>query len=167
MKGAHVRPLMIGIVLWLVGGCVERELAFGGGGGDLAKSDFQSDDLTRVDLSTDLAGADLLTPDLAPPPGVIGDGCRLPTVLESEGPQRGTCAEGLICFGSHLNAPGGYCSKLCSVDSDCPPEAACPVYSGSICLKRCASVKECREGYICDKGFGTVTLCTMPDQPAP
>lgn len=147
---------------WLAGGCASRELMFGAG------VDLAAGDLGAVDLrGADLAGADLVAPDLASPPGAIGDGCQLPTMPESEGPQRGTCAEGLICFGSHLNAPGGYCSKLCSVETDCPSTTTCPMFSGSICLKRCESASDCRQGYICDAGFGTVKACTMPDQPSP
>lgn len=155
------------LVSCLTAACVSRELAFGIGA-DLAKHDASNPDLSDVDLAgADLSGVDLVKPDLSAPPGVLGDGCQLPTVLESEGPQRGTCAEGLFCFGSHLNAPGGYCSKFCTVDADCPPEAACPFLNGSLCLKRCNTVADCREGYICDKGFGTVNLCTSPGQPSP
>lgn len=77
MKRAHVRPLVIGIVLWLVGGCVERELAFGGGG-DLAKSDFQSDDLTWSLIS---AGTDrgCRSPHARPRAAAWRDRRRVPT----------------------------------------------------------------------------------------
>jgi hypothetical protein len=43
---------------------------------------------------------------------------------------------------------GGYCTKPCTTDGDCPPDALCHLH---LCRRRCMNDSECRqsEGYFC------------------
>jgi hypothetical protein len=63
---------------------------------------------------------------------------------------------------------GGYCSKACATDGDCPADAVC---SKKLCLRRCAVPTDCRENegygchvesaatsYVCEPGPGPMDL---------
>ena len=58
---------------------------------------------------------------------------------------------------------GGYCSRLCGDDDLCGVTAVCSrklqcdgQTECAVCLQRCVSDVQCREGYLCDR-FGTCT----------
>jgi hypothetical protein len=53
--------------------------------------------------------------------------------------------------------PGGYCTKSCTTDGDCPLDAACIDHA---CRRRCVHEADCRqnEGYSCAQSSGT-TVC--------
>src|SRR5690348_7652739 len=60
-----------------------------------------------------------------------------------------TCNSGSQCGTTPFTCaplPGGYCTRNCSVDGDCPTDSLC---SATICKRKCASDAECRSGYAC------------------
>ncbi len=64
----------------------------------------------------------------------------------------GSCGEGLLCIGAHLNAPDGYCTQPCSPDDKdggCDETSFCAREPGYLCLKLCTTNKDCRKGYEC------------------
>ncbi len=76
---------------------------------------------------------------------LVGEACTLST----------QCMDG-TCY-TVTPFTGGYCSKQCTSQGDCPSGSLCgrnPSGSGSICLATCASAGSatgCRTGYVCDK----------------
>jgi hypothetical protein len=50
-----------------------------------------------------------------------------------------------------VDAPGGYCTQECSLDSECGAGAQCISrgLKGGMCLANCVEESECREGYAC------------------
>jgi len=73
----------------------------------------------------------------------------------------GTCAPGLTCITS---APGGYCTKSCSSNSDCGQGAYCYQVQAeqgqnqALCLDACSANTDCRAGYTC-QGDPGATVC--------
>lgn len=82
----------------------------------------------------------------------------------------GDCANGKcltaiadVFGGASMDAPGGYCSAACTMNTDCGEGGVCsgafpslgggPATPGS-CFKGCNSAEECREGYRCVNGLG-------------
>lgn len=64
------------------------------------------------------------------------------------------CADKLVCiYADDSNEgvvnlfPGGYCSRYCLNDRDCPESSKCV---GSVCIADCSNCSN-REGYICDE----------------
>jgi hypothetical protein len=64
----------------------------------------------------------------------------------------------------------GYCSAPCDLGVDeCPSDSVCaelPMLSAPHCMRRCASVADCRAGYDCTLVNGT-RACVPPTPPAP
>lgn len=67
--------------------------------------------------------------------------------------------------------PGGYCSKSCDSDADCPDGSACVDAAGvgGVCLLSCTAGADCRtsDGYDCvetaSRGAGGTThVCALP-----
>ena len=71
----------------------------------------------------------------------------------------GTC---LIIFegsfgGGMMEAPGGYCSSSCLMNTDCGEGGTCSgAFAGAPgrCLKSCMASSECRDGYRCVNALG-------------
>lgn len=90
-----------------------------------------------------------------PGPGALGAAC----VDFSDCAGANDClTEGAAGF------PGGYCSRLCERDADCPG-GACGMHDGvRICGKTCQNDGQCRGGYGCNvkarAAGGTVMMCT-------
>ncbi len=67
---------------------------------------------------------------------------------------------------------GGYCTKSCVTDSNCPTRALClgpqPGYgeSDSVCWARCTGTEECRVGYECYAVGGGDSACWLAPLPA-
>jgi hypothetical protein len=58
---------------------------------------------------------------------------------------------------------GGYCTRSCTTDADCPTDGVCLVAAAK-CRRKCIATVECREGegYVCrDKG-ATSRVCDRP-----
>jgi len=66
---------------------------------------------------------------------------------------------------------GGYCTRTCVNDLDCPTSALClgpqPGYgeNDSVCWARCASAQECRAGYDCYAVGGGDSACWIAPLP--
>ncbi len=66
---------------------------------------------------------------------------------------------------------GGYCTKVCAADLDCPTKALClgpqPGYgeNDSVCWAKCASAQECRTGYDCYPVGGGESACWVAPLP--
>jgi hypothetical protein len=58
---------------------------------------------------------------------------------------------------------GGYCTRSCATDADCPTDAVC-VTSLHRCRRRCVVDTECRqsEGYVCRDLQATSRVCDRP-----
>jgi hypothetical protein len=73
----------------------------------------------------------------------------------------GVCAPGLTCI---TDAPGGYCTKTCSRNSDCGQAAFCYQIQDeqgqpqALCLAACSTNADCRAGYTC-QGDPGATVC--------
>jgi hypothetical protein len=87
--------------------------------------------------------------------GCTGTGNNPPTQNLSIGAPCGSSAE---CgdappFACDVTRTGGYCTRPCATNFDCPIEAVCaPVPgAGSVCVKKCDTGNDCRfgEGYVC------------------
>jgi hypothetical protein len=67
---------------------------------------------------------------------------------------------------------GGYCTRKCMTDPDCPSTALClgpqPGYgeADSVCWARCTSPTECRTGYDCHAVGGGDSACWLSPLPA-
>jgi len=71
----------------------------------------------------------------------------------------GTCAAGLTCLTSGI--PNGYCTALCTSQSDCGTVGACVGDTASaICYRACKTDSDCRPGYACYSA-GTVSVCDV------
>jgi hypothetical protein len=55
--------------------------------------------------------------------------------------------------------PGGYCTRPCTTDGDCPLDSACSLQQS--CRRRCTSDADCRqsEGYYCAPPTSGHMLC--------
>ena len=87
------------------------------------------------------------------PTGETGIACTRPS----------DCDEAEFCAGGSL-FPGGYCTRECEQDDECPEGSHCGSgYEGSrLCLADCASGAECRasEGHVCDdRDFDQIDEC--------
>lgn len=95
-------------------------------------------------------------------PGTLADASADADSVDADPTDAGTfvvskaCASDAECGGDYrcqLTAPGGYCTKFCAGDTDCPTGSVCsPMpYSrlSGICMKSCATTAECRPGYAC------------------
>ena len=76
---------------------------------------------------------------------------------------------GQVCLSATF-APDGYCTKQCTltVPESCPDGATCvaDVIAKGLngCLKRCDTVKDCRDGYECRSAAGSNgTVCVGPE----
>jgi hypothetical protein len=60
--------------------------------------------------------------------------------------------------------PGGYCTKPCATDGDCPSDSVCAARS---CRRACKDTSECRasEGYVCRNESATRPVCDVPATP--
>ncbi len=63
--------------------------------------------------------------------------------------------------------PGGYCTRDCAADHDCPGDAQCLQMTGSfdgiICLANCGSARPpCRERYSCQNVGGVSDPVCVP-----
>jgi hypothetical protein len=61
------------------------------------------------------------------------------------------CGNALCINREHT--PGGYCSRQCTSDTDCPSGTTC-VQDGAAngvnaCFRVCAAEQDCRRGYVC------------------
>jgi hypothetical protein len=61
---------------------------------------------------------------------------------------------GTAPFNCVIADPGGYCSRPCITNGDCPADALC---IGSACRRTCVDASACRtnEGYVCRSEPGT------------
>lgn len=52
----------------------------------------------------------------------------------------------------NIDAPGGYCTSTCSLDSECGEGGVCVSRGpkGGMCLKTCLERSDCRDGYGCE-----------------
>ena len=78
--------------------------------------------------------------------GLAGDGCTSETIKQDlliGSPCKTSSECGTVVFRCDEGLPGGYCTKDCLSDFDCPPEA--------ICLQRNGS-GACRAGRIAEHG---------------
>jgi hypothetical protein len=90
-------------------------------------------------------------PDPEPiPENCVGDPCYWSSECD------GVPAGGRVCLTSlmgYVDFPGGYCSAVCTADSECGPDGECKniMDLGQFCLKRCEASSDCRtpEGYTC------------------
>jgi hypothetical protein len=77
-----------------------------------------------------------------------------------------TCGSAAACgtspFDCDEGQPGGYCTRPCVGDGDCPGDSVC---LRSICRRKCGSDDNCRasEGYHCVNAGATSTLCLIPE----
>jgi hypothetical protein len=73
----------------------------------------------------------------------------------------GACDPGLTCI---TDAPGGYCTRSCSSNSDCGQDAYCYQVQDEqgqmigLCLAACSTNTDCRDGYTCQGDQGA-TVC--------
>lgn len=147
----------------LFAGCATRSLDTSMQGDAATTQDLDAPDLVVIDL----AGVDLVGADLRPAPitsVAIGDGCTLPPIQTEEGPQQGTCSDGMQCFSEAGYAPGGYCTQRCDMElQDCPAGSVCGSLPTNFCLKLCKKQSDCRMGYICDSELlPGVSVCSVP-----
>jgi len=71
----------------------------------------------------------------------------------------GACAAGLACLSDGV--PNGYCTRTCTVQSDCGAAGACILVStAAICYRMCQTDDDCRPGYACYYA-GTVSVCDV------
>jgi hypothetical protein len=87
-----------------------------------------------------------------PPMGMVGAACTAPSdCMGVPSPER----ECVTDFYGYVDLPGGYCSAVCTSDSDCGPLGACVDFYGSAsyCMRECSEPYECRvaEGYSCSE----------------
>jgi hypothetical protein len=64
-------------------------------------------------------------------------------------------------YSCQASLPGGYCVKDCTIDGDCPADAACA--SGK-CRRKCTESTQCRvpENYVCRDVGATSLVCDVP-----
>ena len=136
------------------------------------------DDGAAVDLGVDLAIAADLSAIVSP----LGGACTADV----------NCTAGTkpVCFrktlfnaSGKLATAGGYCSSMCSTDSDCGDGGTCydQGASGKWCFAMCKAAADCRQGYACffagtdhcypngnltcDPAAGSGACTTQSDQP--
>jgi hypothetical protein len=98
-------------------------------------------------------------------------GCAPPTITQKAliGDK---CAQNADCgsqwFYCITDDFGGYCSKDCKSDADCPLESICSFGSGSgQCHKKCNTTSDCRTNYLCHAAspkvddFASHTYCDV------
>lgn len=77
----------------------------------------------------------------------IGDACTTTT----------DCG-GALCL-NLAYTPGGYCSRSCASDTDCPNGSVCvpdgASRGSSACFRSCSSASACRNGYSCGPAKNT------------
>lgn len=63
--------------------------------------------------------------------------------------------------------PGGYCSRTCVTDGDCPADALCA--GDKECRRHCTADADCRqaEGYACGFPSGTTSGVCLPGPSTP
>src|SRR4051812_44736942 len=78
-------------------------------------------------------------------------GCSLPgnipwVPVGSRCEEAGDC--GTAPYDCDTGKPGGYCTKPCNSDGECPGDSIC---AGTACRRRCTSNETCRaeDGYVC------------------
>lgn len=64
-------------------------------------------------------------------------------------------------YSCQTGSPGGYCVRDCTLDGDCPTDAAC---AGGKCRRKCTETAQCRsaEGYVCRDVGATSLVCEVP-----
>jgi hypothetical protein len=97
--------------------------------------------------------------------GIVGSAC-------ASDEECGGAAMSCITMNGDRVLPGGYCSGGCVEDIDCGAGGICiGSFAGAgtgFCYLSCASVADCREGYVCESvGFAAMgasgpTACTLP-----
>ena len=101
----------------------------------------------------------------APAGGAVGDPCNVHSDCD------GVPGEGRMCATELLGLcpfPGGYCSAVCTSDSECGVDGACLDVIGldRYCFRRCARDEDCRlsESHRCDRMLDTEspTVCMPP-----
>lgn len=101
--------------------------------------------------------------------GLIGaSGCSTPdnTELVPIGSRCGASGDcGTSPYFCNPNAPGGYCTKPCAKDGDCPTDAVCAM---GLCKRKCKTTNDptdgCRaqEGYVCRDEAAATPVCDTP-----
>jgi hypothetical protein len=145
----------------------------GAGAGRCYESCATDPDCTRDGYRCRNLGDDMLGCLPAPDPlpdAVAGSACA--TDAECAGVM-GACASELpAAGGGSVATPGGYCTAACEVNLDCGSTGAVCVQTrgGARCFKTCATMADCREGYVCgERGGGDMPsiVCTPfePDEP--
>jgi hypothetical protein len=102
------------------------------------------------------------------PENFVGDPCTSSMVCD------GVPGEGRVCLTSlmgYVTFPGGYCSAVCTSDTECGPDGGCEnlLGLGNYCLKRCDEVTDCRtaETYSCDVLAGAPGNFCLPPMSSP
>lgn len=108
-------------------------------------------------------------------------GCETPTVTQSL-TVGSPCAQASDCgsappFACGNLDRGGYCTKDCKTDMDCPGESICAFRGGTVgqCALKCDSTANCRfsSGYVCRPASNDVATlashgyCGLSDSAAP
>lgn len=91
----------------------------------------------------------LLKPGETLPDGVAGRTCKRDADCKG-----GRCVGVLHIQAANetVDAPGGYCTLGCQIDSQCGAQAKCSVPAGEVegeCLAGCNDTTPCRDGYLC------------------
>jgi hypothetical protein len=75
------------------------------------------------------------------------------------------CEPGQTCLTEQDSGwPGGFCTKACSAEADCPMSFQCvPDDQGNHhCMASCTKTTDCRTGYACFDAYGTQTPVCWP-----